>query len=181
MTYKLLVAGGAIAAALALATLGGAPASAQGYGPGMGPGGGPGMMQGQGPGYGRGMGWQGGCPRWADGGGRGYGRGGMRHGRGWGQGNDSGWRQGRGGGPGYGPGARQGFMGPAVDLKLTTTDVKTRMDQWMVRRANPRLKVGDIKERDADTIVADIVTKDNSLVDRIVVNRHTGYFQRNGE
>ena len=34
-----------------------------------------------------------------------------------------------------------------------------------------------MKEKDADTIVADIVTKDNSLVERFVVNRHNGLFR----
>ena len=45
-------------------------------------------------------------------------------------------------------------------------------------RGNPRLKVGDVKEKDADTITADIVTKDNSLVQRFIINRHTGAYTR---
>ena len=63
------------------------------------------------------------------------------------------------------------------DLKLTTDDVKTRMERWLAIRDNPRLKLGDVKEKDADTITADIVTVDNSLVQRIDVNRHTGVYQ----
>jgi hypothetical protein len=34
-----------------------------------------------------------------------------------------------------------------------------------------------VKEKDADTVEINIVTKDNSLVQRFVVNRHNGYFQ----
>ncbi len=39
-------------------------------------------------------------------------------------------------------------------------------------------KVGEVKEKDADTITADVVTKDNSLVQRFIVDRHTGEFSR---
>ena len=43
---------------------------------------------------------------------------------------------------------------------------------------NPNLKVGDVKEKDADTIVAEIVTKQgDSLVQRLDFNRHNGYVQ----
>ena len=56
--------------------------------------------------------------------------------------------------------------------------MKTRVERWLAFRGNPRLKVGDVKEKDADTITADIVTKDNSLVDRFIVNRHTGAYSR---
>ena len=45
------------------------------------------------------------------------------------------------------------------------------------RQGNSLLKVGDVKEQDADTIVADIDTQDNSLVQRFVVNRHTGFYR----
>ena len=63
------------------------------------------------------------------------------------------------------------------DLNLSTDNVKNYFDRWLAWQGNPRLKVGDVKEKDADTIVIDIVTKDNSLVQRFVVNRHHGYFQ----
>jgi hypothetical protein len=38
-----------------------------------------------------------------------------------------------------------------------------------------------VKEKDAETVVIDIVTKDNSLVQRFVINRHNGYFQPSEE
>jgi hypothetical protein len=74
---------------------------------------------------------------------------------------------------GYGPGA----YGQRGDLKLSTDDVKARLERWITWQGNPRLKVGDVKEKDADTIEADIVTKDNSLVQRFAVNRHTGFYR----
>ena len=52
------------------------------------------------------------------------------------------------------------------------------MERWLVRQGNPRLKLGEVKEKDADLITADVVTKDNSLVDRFIVDRHTASFAR---
>ena len=43
---------------------------------------------------------------------------------------------------------------------------------------NPNLKVGDVKEKDADTIVAEVITKDkDALVQRLQFNRHNGFVQ----
>ena len=72
-----------------------------------------------------------------------------------------------------GPGWNTGWR----DLNLSTDNVKTYLDRWIAWQGNSRLKVGDVKERDADTIVADIVTKDNSPVQRFVVNRRNGFFR----
>jgi hypothetical protein len=164
-----------IGAGLAVALAGAAlsyelPASAQGWG----------MMGGYGPGYGHMGGWGGGpgagqwnCPAFAQGGG--YGPGGYGpsyHMRGWGGGYGPGMMQGYGYGPGYNRSEAQS------NLNLTTDDVKARIERWLTWRDNPRLKVGEVKEKDADTITADIVTKDNSLVERIIVDRHTGFTRR---
>ncbi len=73
---------------------------------------------------------------------------------------------------GYGPPA---WWSSSRDLNLTVDAVKAQAEQWVAWQGNPRLKVGDVKEKDADTIVADIVTKDNSLVQRFAVNRHSGF------
>jgi hypothetical protein len=160
------------AAALAAVGLAGA-AQAQpfGYGPGYGMMG-PGMMGGygpgwmMGPGYGQGMGYGPGYGMM----GPGYGPGMMGYGRGYGPG----WMM---RGYGYGPGMMgYGYYGGGQgDLKLTTDQVKDYLER-MIR--NPNLKVGDVKEKDKDTIVADIVTKEgNSLVQRLDFNRHTGFVQ----
>ncbi len=75
--------------------------------------------------------------------------------------------------PSGGPGWYAGWR----DLNLSIDDVKAHMERWLAWQENPRLKLGDVKEKDADTIVADIVTRDNSLVQRFVINRHNGYFR----
>lgn len=61
-------------------------------------------------------------------------------------------------------------------MNLSTQDVKNRLEQWLEWRGNPHLKVGEVKENGPDTITADIVTQDNSLVQRYDINRHTGMF-----
>jgi hypothetical protein len=43
---------------------------------------------------------------------------------------------------------------------------------------NPRLELGEVTEQDEDTIVAEILTVDGSLVQRLAVDRVTGAFRR---
>eukprot|EP00657_Telonema_sp_P-1_P002190 TRINITY_DN15183_c0_g1_i1.p2 TRINITY_DN15183_c0_g1~~TRINITY_DN15183_c0_g1_i1.p2 ORF type:complete len:131 (-),score=13.70 TRINITY_DN15183_c0_g1_i1:103-495(-) len=74
------------------------------------------------------------------------------------------------GGSGYGQ------MQP-LRRDLTTDEVKHMMEHRVAWAGNPNLKVGKITEKDADTIVAEIVTKDGSLVRKIDVDRHTGRMQ----
>ena len=128
-----------------------------GYGPGwmMGRGYGPGMMGGYGPGYGMTGGYGPGYMM-----GSGYGPGYMMRGYG-------------GYGPGMMGGYGPGYYGNQGDMKLTTDQVKQYLEQTI---RNPNLKVGDVKEKNADTIVADIVTKDkDALVQRLDFNRHNGF------
>ncbi|MBS0247952.1 MAG: hypothetical protein JSR61_15160 [Proteobacteria bacterium] len=155
--------------AFAAATLG-IGASALAHGPGGYGGGpmmGPGMMGGYGGGWGGGPGMMGGCgagwmmgPGMAGcGSGGGYGPGGMMQGY----------------GPGMMMGYGGGYYGNQGNLNLSADQVKSYLQQ-MIR--NPNLKVGDVKEKDADTIVAEIVTKDKDvLVQRLVFNRHNGFMQ----
>lgn len=80
---------------------------------------------------------------------------------------------------GYGPGMMPGMMGrypPGGQLNLTVDNVKTYFQRWLTAQGNPHVKLGAVRVRDADTIIADIVTADTgSLVVRYAVNRHTGY------
>jgi len=179
MTRKSLFIGSAVAVALAAGALAyGSSAIAQPYGPGMmgqqgyGPGymHGPGMM-GYGPGA-RGNFGPGNCP--------GYGPGMM------GQGYGPGWMHGnRGYGPGYGrhmwgPGyyGQQQQQQQQANLNVTTDTVKAQLERWLTWRGNSRLKVGDVKEQDANTIVADVVTKEGSLVQRFTIDRKTGFWRQ---
>ncbi len=95
-----------------------------------------------------------------------------------GQGNMMG--QGYGGmghGHGYG-GMGQGYggMGMAAPLAedLSSDGVRHMMEHRVARTGNPNLKVGEIVEQDDDTITAEVVTQDGSLVRRFMVDRHTG-------
>jgi hypothetical protein len=86
---------------------------------------------------------------------------------------------------GMGPGMMQGGMGPGMMqggmfgsrvtpmMNLSTEDVRGYLTAQLEALNNKRLKVGDIKADDG-AITADIVTVDNSLVQRLKVNRHTG-------
>jgi hypothetical protein len=107
--------------------------------------------------------------------GPGYGMMGGGYGPGWGGGYGPSWMM-RGYGGGYGPGMMYGYgPGNQGNLNLGVDQVKKNFEQ-MIR--NPNLKVGDVKEKDADTIVVEIVTKQgNSLVQRLDVNRHNGFTQ----
>lgn len=90
----------------------------------------------------------------------------------------------RGYGPGYGFGVigagrfSPGWNASQADLNLSTDDVKSYFERSIAWQGNPRLTVGEVKEKDADTILADILTKDNSLVERFIVDRHSGIFRR---
>lgn len=74
-----------------------------------------------------------------------------------------------------GPGQGYGMMsGTGSDADLSTDDVRAGLERSLEWQGNPRLAVGEVTEMDADTITAEIVTKDGSLVQRFVVDRHSG-------
>ena len=89
---------------------------------------------------------------------------------------------------GMGPGMMQGGMGSGMMqggmgrmfgsrvtpmMNLSAQDVRGYLDFQLNRLNNKRLQFGDIKADDG-TVTADIVTVDNSLVQRLKVDRHTG-------
>jgi hypothetical protein len=96
-------------------------------------------------------------------------------------------RQGRQGmmGPGMmGPGMSQdggkasgmtGMFGSRMTpvMNLSVEDVRGHLAAQLDRLNNRRLKVGDVKA-DTGTITAEVVTVDNSLVQRLKVDRRTG-------
>ena len=191
---RIVLASTAIAAVLGAALFISSPSEARGPGMGYGPGwgaqgvaagpaagcprwgNGPGTQAGRGYGPGMGMGWQGGRgygPGMAMGmgrhGGRGYGPGMSRQGgRGFGgPGKGMGWGGGRGFG-GYGPDA-------AATADITVDTVKSAMEARLKWRGNENVKVGEVAEKDENTIVAEIVTKDGSLVQRFEIDKKTGW------
>jgi len=113
------------------------------------------------------------------------GRYGMESGRGYGGG---------GGGPMMGPderrGGRMGFgmmmdpdemmapgrggMDRVLRSDLTTDEVRHMMEHQLEWMGNPNLKLGKVEESDDGEIIAEVVTQDGSLVQRLEVDPHTG-------
>ena len=138
-----------------------------GQGQGMMPRGGPGMGSGyQGHGMGPGMmqGYQG----------RGMGPGmmgpGMMHGR-QGRGMGPGMRQERWGRGQYGPDRQpQQQMGP-----LQKNAARNLAENYVA--GNPNLNIGDIKEKN-DVFVATVMTQDGSLVEKLLIDKETGWMKK---
>ncbi|MBW7852154.1 MAG: hypothetical protein H3C38_16790 [Rhodospirillales bacterium] len=87
-------------------------------------------------------------------------------------------------GPGMGPGMMGqgapcwGSGGQPAALDLKPEDVRQRLERQLAWMGNPRLQVGKVAEADANTITAEIVTKEGTLVDRFAVDRATGASRR---
>jgi len=77
-------------------------------------------------------------------------------------------------GQGMGPGMMgQGQMQPLRE-DLSVADVRHMMEHRLTWQGNPDHKLGKIEEKDSDTIIAEVVTKDGSPIRKFEVNRHTG-------
>ncbi len=80
-----------------------------------------------------------------------------------------------------GQGMGQGQMGPGMvqplRQDLSAADVQHMMEHRLAWQGNPNVKVGKVEDKDDDTIVAEIVTQDGSLVQRLEVDRHTGWMR----
>lgn len=121
-------------------------------------------------------------------------------GYGYGGGPASGLGPGYGIGPGYGmmppgQGYSAGMMGPAYGMDqgsrsvpaaieplqqdLSVAQVRRMLERQLKQQGNPNVKLGKVAQKNADTIVAEIVTKDGSVVRRLEVNRHTGRVEVN--
>ncbi len=76
---------------------------------------------------------------------------------------------------GRGFGMGHGFGTRVVPMRhLTVDDVRHFLEHRLAWRGNKRLKLGEVKEADEETIIAEIVTVDGSLVQRFKIDRHTG-------
>jgi len=110
------------------------------------------MSQGYGPGYGMGPGMMG----------RGYGMGpGMM-----GPGNGYGQQ--------YGPQYGRQYQQP--QNPLDKNQAKQQVENYLSSMRNPNLKLGKIEEKGNDYQV-DIRTKDGSLVDKLLVDKNTGWMR----
>ena len=59
-------------------------------------------------------------------------------------------------------------------MHLSIEDVRHFLEHHIAAHGLERLKVGPVEQTDADTITADIVTLDDSLALRLLVDPHTG-------
>ena len=80
---------------------------------------------------------------------------------------------------GSGPGVQGDCPGQTAALKedLTVDGVTKLLEQRLSHMGNDRLKVGEVKAKDDDTITAEIVTVDGSLVRKLEFDRDTGRSQ----
>jgi hypothetical protein len=77
-------------------------------------------------------------------------------------------------GPGYGQQYQQQYQQP--QKMLEEKDAKDLIENYLKNMRNPNLKLGKMKDA-GNTFEAEIVTKDNSMVDKIVVDKTTGWMR----
>ncbi len=95
---------------------------------------------------------------------------GMMRGGGYGSGMGTGMMGGgMMGGRGYG--YDQPYAAPGKPLEMK--DAKAMMENYVKSTRNPNLKLGKIKDK-GDAFEAEVVTKNNSLVDKVLINKQTG-------
>lgn len=77
---------------------------------------------------------------------------------------------------GYGGANCQYDQNQTLDTPLTVDDVRANMEQHLKFRGNERLKLGNVTNKDDKTIVAEIVTVDDSLVRKVEIDKTTGRY-----
>lgn len=78
--------------------------------------------------------------------------------------------------PGHGPGPGYGRMAPAQTEPVTQEQAKKILENVVASTGNANLKLGGVTEKD-DVFEGRIVTKDDSLVDTVQVNKETGWIR----
>ncbi|OHE57008.1 MAG: hypothetical protein A2Z47_01985 [Thermodesulfovibrio sp. RBG_19FT_COMBO_42_12] len=82
-------------------------------------------------------------------------------------------------GPGYGQQQPQQYQLPQYQQPqkpLEEKDAKEILENYIKNIKNPNLKLGKIKDT-GNAFEAEIVTKENSLVDKIIVDKATGWMR----
>ena len=114
------------------------------------------------------------CPYCGSYQGGGYGMGpGMMGGRGYGYGMGPGMM-----GPayGYGPNQQYPYAQQQPQKPIDKDQAKSLVENYLQSTGNPNLKLGDIKD-EGQNFEADVVTKDNSLADKILIDKNTGWMR----
>ena len=78
---------------------------------------------------------------------------------------------------GLGPDALYGMPQGSVS-EMTPARVEAFLSHLLERHANPRLELGEVAEAEDGSIIAEIVTTDGSLVQRLAFNRYPGLFRQ---
>jgi len=81
------------------------------------------------------------------------------------------------GGQGMGSQGMGGGMMMQPSAVVSTDDVTRMLERRLAWQGNPHVKLGKVAEKNADTIVAEIVTQDGSLVERLEVDRRNGWMR----
>lgn len=114
------------------------------------------------------------CPNCGPYQGYGYGMGpGMMGGRGYGYGMGPGMM---GPGYGYGPNQQYPYAQQQPQKPVDKDQAKSMVENYLRSTGNPNLKLGDIKD-EGQNFEADVVTKDNSLADKILIDKNTGWMR----
>ncbi len=58
--------------------------------------------------------------------------------------------------------------------ELTADEVRDGLQRWIAGSGNARLEAGKVAEKDGLTIVAEVVTVEDSLVQKLYIDRRTG-------
>ncbi|UCG92931.1 MAG: hypothetical protein JSV97_04285 [candidate division WOR-3 bacterium] len=74
------------------------------------------------------------------------------------------------------PMGQYGHYGMSLGGKVTKDNVQDWVQEYLYRLGNPNLKQGKIRETD-DGFEVEIVTKDNSLVEKLLVDKDTGWMK----
>jgi hypothetical protein len=69
------------------------------------------------------------------------------------------------------------LYGPPAE-GITVERARAMLEGVLAWHGNPRLKLGTVEEQNEETIVAEILTVDDSLVQRLTIDRATGTFRR---
>ena len=93
---------------------------------------------------------------------------GMRMGPGAGMGT------GMGRGAGMGPGMIYGWPADGRGQEISVEDARGWLERKLAWHGNPRLKLGEVREIDDGKLLAEIVTRDGSLVQKLAIDRRSG-------
>jgi len=72
---------------------------------------------------------------------------------------------------------RGGMMMQPAAGSVSVEDVTRLLQRRLDWQGNPHVKLGKVEEQDAETILAEIVTQDGSLVERLEVDRRSGWMR----